>query len=110
MIICIPVSVAWNVTSKAPKKVISNFYDYEQIFIELYYSQLVFVKSHPLVYQASSENEKLKAELDKLNKQLEDERQKVEDLMFRSEEENINKEDYNVSKVYYVYYGFPSYL
>lgn len=61
-----------------------------------------FFSSLPLSYQASSENEKLKAELDKLNQQLEDERQKVEDLMFRSEEENINKEDYNVNTISYV--------
>lgn len=49
-----------------------------------------------ILFQASTENGKLKAELDKLNKMLEDEKQKVEDLMFRNEEENINREDYNV--------------
>lgn len=49
------------------------------------------------MFQATSENSKLKAELDKINKLLEDEKQKVEDLMFRTEEENINREDYNVS-------------
>lgn len=51
------------------------------------------------MFQATSENSKLKAELDKINKLLEDEKQKVEDLMFRTEEENINREDYNVSYI-----------
>lgn len=88
--------ITWNATRKAT----SVYSNTKNRFSTNSYSHLkCFLNRIHFLYQANSENEKLKAELDKLNKQLEDERQKVEDLMFRNEEENINKEDYNVSKI-----------